>query len=203
MLELRKCDACQCLVKTDAAACPFCGAEMPVAARTRVVARSRMSRGAWLVVGSSAVALGGGATFACSTSARTSQEVTAQQAGDAGDAGEQPTADGAITHVFFPGCRAGEGAFACGDAGFCRCSTEVCWLDDVKGTAVCGSFAGGVCTNQFGVASRCACFNADYGVIPGPPSCDDDDGGQITITNFSWGGCYGAPPARLERLARA
>lgn len=46
----------------------------------------------------------------------------------------------------------------------------------------------------------CACLTLNCGGYPGSAQCTDQDGGGVTV---SCGHCYGAPPARLERLARS
>ena len=108
----------------------------------------------------------------------------------------------------------GEGRKPCGDqqdaAKTCDRATQYCYAHGINPT-VCGSFAT-TCTPYRGVGDacvgsdfyrdaaacdgglrRCACLNMTC--MEG--WCGDDDAGGITL---SCGPCYGAPPARRERL---
>jgi hypothetical protein len=98
------------------------------------------------------------------------------------------------------------------DAGaFCDRASEWCYTNHGFETTGCVSFAstcppgevGDACAVFYWNAAacapgdhRCACLS----VTCNSGWCDDDHAGGITV---SCGSCYGAPPPRLERLARA
>ena len=108
----------------------------------------------------------------------------------------------------------GEGGQPCGDqeepAKACDRATQYCYAHGINPT-VCGSFAT-TCTPYRGVGDACAGsdFYWDAATCDGGLRrcecltmtcmegwCRDDDAGGITL---SCGPCYGAPPARRERL---
>jgi hypothetical protein len=182
MLPLAPCAACGNFVKTADALCPFCGATMATW-RARSPA-ARMSRAAWLALGSSAAALGCAVTLtACAgddTDGATASAVTRDDGGSSSDAASAQT-------------------FACGDAS-CNIATEFCSDDTCQGGgASCTPIDGGfpaVCA----ATPTCAClapYEANSGYQFG---CGVSDAGGMTWF-ATCAGCYGSPPARLERLA--
>jgi hypothetical protein len=168
------CSSCSRYVKRMDATCPFCGAHKATTKASRASVGRRMSRAEWLAVGS-AMVLGG-----CS-----GQEVST-------------TLDGAssVTSVSL--------GFACGDAQcapageYCLAFGPVYNLSYSCESYDSGGWAPGDAT--CGPHPTCGCSawvgsNFDDGVC----GCNDD-GGVVNVTACH--SCYGAPPARLERLGR-
>jgi hypothetical protein len=210
------CAQCHCLVRATDRACPFCGATISsasAAARVEIGSTApRISRAAWLAVASSVAAfgtLGAGCLGATTKGDAPSLDASSDAAEDA-----QPAVD--------PACLTPDaGDFACG-ATICNAATEYCERTlanscsyDYQSTeheaVTCSRKNTG---EPWPAACRqcptCACINAHL-----PPSemigsdsrvwmCETKDGGGVQITTSKYtlcGGCYGSPPARLERLA--
>jgi hypothetical protein len=188
MLSLTPCPSCACHVKDGDATCPFCGASLPHVERSWRAAPLK-SRAAWLAFGSSLVAIAGAATIGACSSASS----------------DDHTAGGAT--------------FPCGDAGACSVATQFCGVsahqtgcgNDFYLVYECAPKEGNL---QFPAECldlpKCTCVEA-YLPAPPPPwenggsgtSCSEDDAGGVILTYGSGGqcaGCYGAPPARLERM---
>ncbi|HEY8039333.1 MAG TPA: hypothetical protein VIF15_06040 [Polyangiaceae bacterium] len=181
-----------------------------------------MSRGQWLALGSTmalagcsgAVAAtpgdgGGGTGHDPATGAlEGGSGVIGHEAGaDPGDAGEPEdagnTADSELlvdTGSSVVADAADDGGFACPTrSGYFQCGGNVCdrsiqacysggcqWygnLYEMPDAASCGA------------CPTCQCLK---GALYPNCSCQEDDAGTLTI---SCGGCYGSPPARLERIA--
>jgi len=217
---LGPCPSCQCLIKENEAACPFCGAMTPRPA-VRGAGAPRMSRAAWAALASSAVVGGLAATAACSSTSPSSD--VAAEAGDDGsspeaeaDAAPDLDADAAAHHDAEAGLHHDGSAhhtFPCGDAS-CSLATQYC----SKGSAAPPCTPTGApdyaCYTRDGDsgyppqcldAASCACV-AQYLPASNPwesYSCADavDGGGVVIWVASSCNPCYGAPPARLERLA--
>ncbi len=176
-----------------------------------------MSRAAWLVAGTAAASLGGSVTLA----------------GCAGDDTDGPTASaGTAGNAASASVDAGLPLFACGwtpgDAGHtglsCNPATEFCLMVEsftgcdeydspiVQVSYACSAFASANSSKYFPVARcgeqpRCSCTGFASTPVYLGIECGEDDGGGITVTDTSGSegfcGCYGCPPARLERLSAA
>jgi hypothetical protein len=218
------CTACACYIKRHEALCPFCGAPHVAAPRAALHSRRRVSRAQWLAFGSTLAAAGCTTTSAeqgvdasTTTDAEAIHEAAADStvvvdatadavgfgvdaAGDVRDAGDEWTSalDGS--------CATWSGVFACtfssdNDASCVPCGrgSHYC-VSDRSNTPTKGCFDNGAgpfaMDPQCDAGSYCACFRLqNYGQC----RCVDlDDAGAIEVSCF---GCYGAPPARLERLA--
>jgi hypothetical protein len=224
------CSSCACYVKRGDPICPFCGT--PNRARAVAPSRqlARMSRAQWLAYGSALAALG--CTGSAATGPSHAQDATAQNEANAetvdgavdGTPDTGPSSDAAV---------AGEVTFAAADGGFvcmggiylpswdgsvCDRATQWCFLNNggygpsgcrsLDTTCAPGLFSDAACTSVFdwdaaacdGGPRRCACLTLTgcAGIYPG--SCTDADAGGVVV---SCGECYGAPPARIERLASA
>ena len=103
------------------------------------------------------------------------------------------------------GCHDGKGTFVCEGSRPCLCASEYCFKNATQAypdyrcvftTGDCLSFEalqGRACDTP-----SCACAN-----YPGTPvPCEDLDGGGMNYFQCI-SGCYGAPPARLERMPNA
>ena len=176
MTSLQPCPSCACHVKRQDAQCPFCRAICswrPVAAP----AASRMSRGQWLALGSTMALLG------CSGASGS----TSPGDGGAGSAQER-AGDAAV-------CPTRSGYFTCG-GNVCDRSVQVC----VERSSLCvptdalGPFERAAPPVQCGACPTCDCLQP---ALISSCHCQEDDAGTIRI---SCAGCYGAPPARLDRL---
>jgi hypothetical protein len=216
MTAYAPCAQCHCLVKAEDRECPFCGATMSsacAATRTEIGGGApRMSRAAWLAVASSVAGFAALGT-ACLSGA--TADVAADT--DAGDA--QPPPD--------PACAIPDaGTFACGDAscdvatGFCARSVaerEACQADRAshdEHPACSTRQTSDTFPKQCLACPTCKCIVAHFpkndGIrLPGYPytewSCDPLPAGGVQITQKTGqtcGACYGAPPSRLERIAR-
>jgi hypothetical protein len=145
------------------------------------------------------------------------------EANDAGGS-ETTTADVTPTDAASPQAisfASADGSFGClggayNDATTCDRATQ--WCEGLNGGSahqcvsldhLCGNFglADSGCTPPIfywdaaacdGGYRRCACVTVSCTLgASGPGLCTDDDAGGVTVT---CGSCYGAPPARLERL---
>ncbi len=198
------CGACACYIKRREARCPFCDAVHVPAKRADVRLRSRVSRAQWLAYGATFVVAG------CAPSATTAEQAadaTTQDADSIRDATADSTSSvdaakdrgddtlDAWTSPGPPDGGAGSGTFACDyDRRRCGLGTEYCLNAQGPGGGCFGYDAGW--DSQCDASSPCACIHACYRLS----SCRDDDAGGLYITCSP---CYGAPPARLEKLARA
>jgi hypothetical protein len=216
------CSSCACHIKRAEVRCPVCAAPRTMSANvTRLAAR--MSRAQWLAFGSTLtlVSCSGAVQPAPSNGADSgspSQEVADANAPPAWD-GSRPTsvadagghdADAeAVADTGSPGDDAAPEASACTVSGTFACAGATC----DRASQFCEIYSGGT---EFGCLAddagagtfsfppecygcpTCACVGPKLG---GPCQCIDiDDGGGIGIECI---GCYGAPPARLERLLAA
>jgi hypothetical protein len=89
------------------------------------------------------------------------------------------------------------GTFTCGSTS-CNRATEFC--SNNGNYVTCQPLADLPSTTDSGVCAECptcACVPPSFCSSPG--SCFEDNFGGLTIT-CSHGGCYGSPPARLDRL---
>jgi hypothetical protein len=177
------CASCSCHIKRSERACPFCGARhasTPRPARQHV---PRMSRGKWLAFGGTLALLG------CSGTA------VPAPAGDAG-------AISAINPWFDPvgsqGCPVAlSGTFVCGTS-TCSRATEHCAL-------LSGGVNNGCEANDAGYPFPAQCLSCPTCDCVTPTlantscTCVELDNGEGI--GLECHGCYGAPPARLERLA--
>jgi len=207
------CSSCSRYVKEHENACPFCGAARGGSEHTvRSFSIRGISRGQWLTAGAAALALvscdapNGDAFFECSVTV--------------------PTDGGAISATYcekrMQYCSAQGTCVTIADSGPCAVVSpgNVCLCDEDAGVAVqrCstkGFFdcsAGGspvsycekwtqYCSTQgtcVTIADAGSCAVASSGTYQ--CTCTEDAGATFqTCTSHS--GCYGAPPARLERLA--
>jgi hypothetical protein len=169
------CSGCACYVKREDPVCPFCGASAPPRPSRAALAdpARRMSRAQWLAFGAALSVTG------CSSGAPTqgaTEEVTVT------------TADGGKTQVAV--CASRSGYFPCGGHDYCDRSIQACVDGVCEAYDTLGSCAG---------CPTCDCLRSAC------TSCTDDGNGGLTADdsqcNPSSGGCYGAPPARLERLS--
>jgi hypothetical protein len=107
------------------------------------------------------------------------------------DAGFVPIVDAGLVEASGVACPSRSGYFACG-SGVCDRSFQAC-----VGGDQCTWYQGIV--NYYGVQECGPCPTCECLAPPTTPcDCTEDDAGTITI---SCGGCYGAPPVRLERIA--
>ena len=187
------CSACSCFIKSAERCCPFCGAEHRPVSKAPVRAR-RMSRAQWLALGSAlALTSCGGIT----DGGHTSTQQSSQGGGDQGGTNVAPAGTscsesfGGVLNPMFT-C-AGQPCNAATQ--FCDMSYDgtelVCENDDAGGyfPQECLSCPTCDCVSRY-IGSSCQCV--DLGVAVGP-------GGGIGLSCS--GGCYGAPPTRLELLA--
>ena len=101
----------------------------------------------------------------------------------------QVVADGGVV------CSSRSGTFAC-QGQVCDRATQLC---ETNGGG-CQAYDGVISQQQpeagsCGACPTCACLQP---TLWGSCTCQQDDAGSIAI---SCGGCYGAPPTRLERIA--
>jgi hypothetical protein len=126
--------------------------------------------------------------FVARADARAEEAATVEYEGGNGDGGlaeASAVPDGAVV------CAARSGTFECGSAA-CARSSEVCYVNACMTVANFSTEYGGV-LGSCGSCLACDCWS------PQPSCrCSDDGEGGITV---SCQGCYGAPPARLERVA--
>lgn len=232
MRPYKVCAGCGCYVRRADAACPFCGAVCgrKVACCARAPDASRVSRAQWLAFGSAAVlgCSGGssGATVKDATaSIETGSAVDAAGAAVGADAGQgdaDVAADASMAaEAASPGFTPGVGSFVCLSG-----SREVWQFDSGGGfvavpldAAVTCDRATQYCFHLGGPSSLpegCQAYDASFAAITphcdgglrrcscvtfncSASGCENDDAGGLTVT---CGECYGAPPARLERLRR-
>jgi hypothetical protein len=177
------CSACACHIKTEESNCPFCGASHAERPRTARRWFTRVSRAQWLAFGSALAAVG------CSgehSSVSSAQEVAGGATGACGVA--------SATFVCHP--YALQSGDRTDDGGVCKRATQYCQLWPGPG--------GGGCLSKDDPASalpvECrACPTCSCVMQHGGCSCVEfDDAGGIGMTCTV--GCYGSPPARLERL---
>jgi hypothetical protein len=147
-----------------------------------------MSRAAWLALGATTAAAACVALSSCSSSPQPGTTAESVQ----GDAGAR---------------------FACADAS-CLVGQEVCWseTDCYGGTTTqrCAALDASAYTSSCAADPTCSgCIGRNVADAKPPyvdPSygCMDRDGGGVDLyEDINCVGCYGAPPARLERLASA
>jgi len=227
MTSFQPCSSCARHVRGADRACPFCGATV-VRVRPPAARLPRMSRARWLALGSTVALVGCNAVVASSggdaghaeheagsgngddgsvppgrdggvlADAGRGEASSVDEAGwitDSGTQGDGTAQDAEVSADGSVVCSARSGTFACGG--------QTC----DRATQMCGPYGGGcvaygtVLPNQqpeagtCGPCPTCACLEP---TLWGACYCSEDDGGAIAI---SCGGCYGAPPARLERIA--
>jgi hypothetical protein len=212
------CQSCACHIKRHETNCPFCGAGHRSASR-KAVRPSRMSRGQWLAFGSTLAVVGGcsGAVDPVPPSGGNTGQVSGMQPlpdasfdapstqpGD--DASSTPVPDGSVVADtsptpdasqqpdVAPGCNP-SGSFACNPNLMCDSATQYCSMVSGGGGIACESQ-----TISPPFPAECA----------GCPTCDCISAHLIAnchCTQMGEGvgiecaGCYGSPPARLERMA--
>jgi hypothetical protein len=185
------CASCARYVKQAESTCPFCGALERVQSAPARGHSERMSRSAWLAYGGSALAFLGCTNGGIVSSSNPDASAGAAALGDAGflcvRAGSQPFFDADIV---------------------CNRTSEWCYTNHGFEPTGCLSLAttcappvlADACSSVFdwdaaacdGGTPRCSCLT-----LTCSGWCADDDAGGITV---SCGSCYGAPPARHERL---
>jgi hypothetical protein len=181
MPHLEPCASCACHVKRDDPECPFCGALKALRAEPSERLR-RTSRAQWLAFGPS-IAL---AACAGRVASSIAEHDGSAHVASVREAGAVPAAlDLAAADVV---CPSKSGLFACGsdvcDRAIQACDQGACqWYGSLSDSASCGA------------CPSCDCILASFA---GSCRCREDDAGSIAI---SCGSCYGAPPARLERIA--
>jgi hypothetical protein len=219
MNRYQPCSSCACHVRHDDARCPFCDA--PNAARAaRSIRLPRMSRAQWLAFGSTLAFVGctgnvapippdpgagdgakdaGNATHDSGSpqgpegGVATEAGIAHEDAGAAQEAGETAEASTDEGGTIL-GCATRTGYYECG-GNVCDRSIQACfsgeceWYGDLAATTSADASA------SCGPCPSCTCLQ---GVIYPNCTCSEDAQGTVVI---SCGGCYGAPPARLERLA--
>jgi hypothetical protein len=228
MNRYTQCSSCSRLVKAGDSACPFCGeaTRSPSVSSSRRPL-PRLSRAQWLARGSALAVVsctGSGAMPSSTMDASVSREEASHSApGDsaAGDSapsdaaaaadrtdGDGGSSNGVVASPSFPCGTDVDASLQCeratqiclyysGGPGFSCISQDGSTLHAYQGgtyaspdsaAVSCDACAGGAgCTFYYGPPGSCW-----------PSSCSQDDAGGVTV---SCGECYGAPPARLERLA--
>jgi hypothetical protein len=170
------CKGCSCFVKRAEARCPFCGVEH-VAARGAPRRIPRVSRAQWLAVASALTVTGCSGAVASPSGSSSS-----------GGAGIQPEVSAACSAALQP--------FECG-AALCNPATDYCSVH--PGGSPIGCEPNDAPYTSFPAACKacptCECFSAQN---VGNCYCMELDGGGVGL---ACGACYGAPPARLERLS--
>lgn len=211
-MSFQPCSSCACHIKVSDARCPFCGAVAARRSPPRDPARTgRVSRAQWLAFGG--VALVGCVGTVAESSGDGGGAVAQHDAGatpvhDAGNQQAQPPEAGLAQET---GAVQDAGLVVADDAGvscstrsgYYECSGNVCdrsiqacyqgqcvwygalsqYLSQQPDAASCGS------------CPTCACLQTTL-----YPNCHCTEDGEGTVT-ISCAGCYGSPPARLERLA--
>jgi hypothetical protein len=180
MRDYDPCSSCGRHVKAQESPCPFCGASQVRSSHRRRRLPSRRSRAQWLAFGSTlAIAGCGDRTGATADSVRVA---TPQGA----------TPDAATPEGSVP-ARAGD-TFPCitnADTTACHRANEYCR----SGSPSCGPVGCGPVPFACIATPSCDCLydaGVDY------TECAGDDAGAIQVSCP----CYGAPPRRLERVAR-
>jgi hypothetical protein len=213
------CSSCACHIKRTELRCPFCAAPHASSARVARFA-SRMSRAQWLAFGSTLTLVSCSGAVQPLPSSGTDSGSPSQQTADAStspgwdarnptsateDSGRDTDAV-AAADAGSPTDDAATEASACAVTGAFTCNGTTC----DRASQYCQMYNGG---NEVGCQADDAGFNFPpqcYGCptcacigqqLTGTCHCVDiDDGGGIGIECI---GCYGAPPARLERLLAA
>jgi hypothetical protein len=212
-MSFQPCSSCACHIKVSDARCPFCGAVNTRRPPRRAPAR-RTSRAQWLAFGS--VALVGCVGTVAESSGDGGGAVAQHDAGntpahDAGNQQAQPPEAGIETGTVWEtgspqdagivvaddsgvACSTRSGYYDCG-ANLCDRSIQACY----QGQCVWYGALWEYVSQQPDAAScgscpTCACL---HGALYGNCTCNEDNEGTVSI---SCGGCYGSPPARLERL---
>jgi len=219
MSHFQPCPSCACHVRRTDPLCPFCGApNVPRGQRAPRV--PRMSRGQWLALGTTVALVGCTGTIASVPEGDGGHESTASHdaGGTAPDSGAavRPEEAGTVAET---GTLAETGAVvdaspessapldsgvACGErSGFFSCGGNICdraiqacysnsceWYGNLSAIAT-----GGADAASCGSCPTCECLQP---TLYTNCHCTEDDSGTIAI---SCGGCYGSPPARLERIA--
>lgn len=221
MTSFLPCSSCARHIKKTDRQCPFCHAPGSCKSWAPHPAR-RMSRARWLALGSTVALVGcngvvqssGGSSDAqaATQEGSTGDEGVADEASTSGEAGSddssamadtstpgvdgssEASTDGGVVH---------DAGMTCARSGTFACSTQTC----DRASQLCDLMGGGclaydaMVPQQYpeagscGDCPSCACLQP---TLYGDCQCLEDDAGSIAI---SCGGCYGAPPARLERIA--
>lgn len=214
MDHYRVCPDCRVHVKAHEDQCPFCGARRLSRTPTERGVPVRLSRAQWLAFGSTLAVTGCSSAVVSSIERSSSSSASSTASSDVVSTTSTPIVTGTSFTSASPtttyatasttpaSCGVPTGQFLCdpsnnqgtGDAGVaCDRQGEFCSL--WPGTQGCiakadaGTFPAACLT-----CPTCDCINAHT-------SCRCvalDDAGAIGI---SCGGCYGSPPARLERYA--
>jgi hypothetical protein len=182
MDDFEVCGSCACHIKRSEPACPFCGAGHAPSPRNTRQPVPRMSRGRWLAFGGTLALLG------CSGTTEPSRGGDAGAISAVNPWGSLPGPEGCPAVL--------NGTFVCGTS-TCNRATEHCRL-------YAGGGGGGCEANDAGYPFPAECLAC--------PTCDCVTptlaNARCTCTELDNGrgigleciGCYGAPPARLERL---
>jgi hypothetical protein len=176
-----------------------------------------MSRAHWLAFGSTLVGIGCNGSMATEPIADAAPDDAAPAQVAPDDASIAPhdasaaddrkpdddaTTDAAGREAGYPSPNTScprRGTFACGASLNCDRATEICFN---------GSYCAAIATVGYlqidsgacAACPTCACFppglrpNCNQGV-----SCFEDNFGGLSVSCSSQGGCYGSPPARLDR----
>jgi hypothetical protein len=213
-MSFQPCSSCACHIKVSDARCPFCGAVNTRRPPRRGPA-GRMSRAQWLAFGS--VALVGCVGTVAESSGDGGGAVAQHDAGNtpAHDAGNQvqPPPDSGIAYetgtVQEAGPPVDSGIVVADDSGvscptrsgYFNCQGNVCDRSiQACQNGYCEWYGALATSWQFPDAASCGpCPTCEclQGSLSTSCHCSEDNQGTITI---SCGGCYGSPPARLERL---
>jgi hypothetical protein len=201
------CASCACHIKVSDARCPFCGAVNTRRPPRRAPA-ARSSRAQWLAFGSVALVGcvgtvaessggdGGGAVAqhdAGNTPAHDSgnQQVPPPDAGTAPETGVSYEASLPEASV---SCPTRSGYFDC-SANVCDRSIQACYDGECLWYGALPEYTGTIPdAASCGSCPTCACLKGTL-----YPNCNCAEDGEGTIA-ISCAGCYGSPPARLERL---
>ncbi len=212
MLTFSSCSVCARHVKSHERACPFCGVALGMRDVEATVLARRTSRGEWLARGSALVlagcsgaGLGGQGPDASAIDASGEGGSMLTEASEASEAGSVAASSEASAAFF--SCSDGGPSVALGpevpftcppaDWGQPQASCD-------RRTQYCAFSGGGfACVPIRGICAYGGDLSCDSGVfgcncLPrfATPCTDDGSGAVATDTP-----CYGAPPARLERLA--
>jgi hypothetical protein len=205
MASLSPCPSCACFVKDEDAVCPFCDAV--IASRPVAPRAPRMSRAAWLAFGATAIAAAGVALVACSSGADPTGTTAGKQQGAPPDADADADADAGPArfqcfgdHDASAWCLTGlefcSGFFV---SGSCPSSAQCEPIDATPYTAACAATPTCDCIGPKLPPDNISQYGSDY------YRCKDLPGSGVEVDEegVGCGGCYGAPPARLERLRGA
>jgi hypothetical protein len=223
-----QCAACHCHIKRAERHCPFCNARVEDVRASATPRTSRVSRAAWMALGSSLAALGTAGFQAGCQTASTTHDPGPLVDGPATGSEAPIGADAAVQDADAGTCSAGastsNGTIRCGVT---RCNAETQYCEHDIGDSCSPGSSDTHHTDQTTcrdktpdggdssfpaeclVCSTCACVaplrllwdrSGDY--VRDAWTCKDLEGGGVLITDefFSCGPCYGAPPSRLERL---